>query len=94
MLRSKTFDFIPILLWIFIVYDYLEEFFIYRYKVALKCLRMDGPGDVENFLDEVKSMLEISDYHENIVNLQGITFNRRNSEISESSPIGVSSNES
>ena len=51
---------------------------------------MDGPGDVENFLDEVKSMLEISDYHENIVNLQGITFNRRNSEISESSPIGVS----
>ena len=26
------------------------------------------------FLDEVKSMLEIKGYHENIVNLQGITY--------------------
>ena len=26
------------------------------------------------FLDEVKSMLEINDHHDNIVNLQGITY--------------------
>ena len=37
---------------------------------------MDAPGDVENFLDEVKSMLEISDYHENIVNLQGVIYGK------------------
>ena len=29
---------------------------------------------VNEFLEEVKSMLEINAYHDNIVNLQGITF--------------------
>ena len=29
---------------------------------------------MELFLDEVKSMLEVKEYHENIVNLQGISY--------------------
>ena len=46
----------------------------FRYPVAIKCARVKSDADVANFLDEVKSMLEINDYHENIVNLQGITY--------------------
>ena len=30
--------------------------------------------EVNEFLEEVKSMLEIETYHDNIVNLQGITY--------------------
>ena len=59
----------------------------FRYPVAIKCLRVKSRGDMENFLDEVKSMLEIKEYHENIVNLQGITYKRS---ISENSSLGVS----
>ena len=36
---------------------------------------MPKPGiGVELFLDEAKSMLEIGEYHDNIVNLQGICY--------------------
>ena len=37
----------------------------------------DGKFTIEQmelFLDEVKSMLEVKDYHENIVNLQGVIY--------------------
>ena len=30
--------------------------------------------DMEVYLDEAKSMLEVGEYHQNIVNLQGITY--------------------
>ena len=32
--------------------------------------------EMESFLEEAKSMLEIRDYHENIVNLQGVIYGR------------------
>ena len=32
--------------------------------------------EVSEFLEEVKSMIEIKAYHDNIVNLQGITYKR------------------
>ena len=32
--------------------------------------------EMESFLEEAKSMLEIHDYHENIVNLQGVIYGR------------------
>ena len=32
--------------------------------------------EVSDFLEEVKSMIEIKAYHDNIVNLQGITYKR------------------
>ena len=32
--------------------------------------------EMESFLEEAKSMLEICDYHENIVNLQGLIYGR------------------
>ena len=36
---------------------------------------MPKPGtSVALFLDEAKSMLEIGEYHDNIVNLQGISY--------------------
>ena len=31
-------------------------------------------GQIEVFLDETKSMLELGTYHDHIVNLQGISF--------------------
>ena len=58
----------------------------FRYPVAIKCARVKSDVDVANFLDEVKSMLEINDYHENIVNLQGITYK---TSTRESSSLGV-----
>ena len=58
----------------------------FRYPVAIKCARVKSDADVANFLDEVKSMLEINDYHENIVNLQGITYK---TSTRESSSLGV-----
>ena len=30
--------------------------------------------EVNEFLEEIKSMMEISEYHDNIVNLQGMTY--------------------
>ena len=47
---------------------------------------MKSRDDISNFLEEVKSMLEVNEYHENIVNLQGITY--RNT-ICENTSIGV-----
>ena len=41
------------------------------------------PREIDEFLDEAKSMLEVDDYHANIVNLQGMTY--KNSSHEESS---------
>ena len=46
----------------------------FRYPVAVKSPRDNTKGHIEEFLEEVKSMLEINSYHDNIVNLQGITY--------------------
>ena len=43
-----------------------------RFAIAIK-VPNQGIG-VELFLDEAKSMLEIGEYHDNIVNLQGICY--------------------
>ena len=45
----------------------------FRYPVAIKSPKHNTEREIEEFLEEVKSMLEINSYHENIVNLQGIT---------------------
>ena len=47
--------------------------FVFRYPVAIKSPKYNTEREIEEFLEEVKSMLEINAYHENIVNLQGIT---------------------
>ena len=35
---------------------------------------------METFLEEAKSMLEIGEYHENIVNLQGVIYGEEDTE--------------
>ena len=42
--------------------------------MAIKSTKALKQCDTDDFLDEAKSMLEIDAYHENIVNLQGITY--------------------
>ena len=44
--------------------------------MAIKCPKITSAGEVDVFLEEAKSMLEINSYHENIVNLQGITYKK------------------
>ena len=39
---------------------------------------VDPQAAVYSLLDEAKSMLEINKYHDNIVNLQGIAYERSN----------------
>ena len=47
----------------------------FRYPVVIKRPKSNTSSTVNEFLEEVKSMLEINAYHDNIVNLQGITYN-------------------
>ena len=47
---------------------------IVRYPVAIKSPKISSARETEEFLEEAKSMIEIDAYHENIVNLQGITW--------------------
>ena len=43
--------------------------------IAIKTPRNDGDTqEIDLFLDEAKSMLEIGSYHDNIVNLQGVAY--------------------
>ena len=49
------------------------QYICFRYPVAIKSPKYNTEREIEEFLEEVKSMLEINSYHENIVNLQGIT---------------------
>ena len=58
-------------------------FVIFRYPVAIKKPKVNTQKEVNAFLEEVKSMLEINAYHENIVNLQGITYRTINRMASE-----------
>ena len=48
----------------------------YRFPVAIKHPQKLGENDMKLFFEEAKSMLEINDYHENIVNLQGIAYGK------------------
>ena len=48
----------------------------------MKCPKNNHLMEVDNFLEEIKSMLEIDCYHENIVNLQGITYKKKSNESS------------
>ena len=49
---------------------------ISRFPVAIKNPVPFGYEDMLIFLEEIKSMLEIDQYHENIVNLQGIMYGK------------------
>ena len=42
--------------------------------MAIKTPKSNTLNEMNVFLDEVKSMLEINAHHDNIVNLQGITY--------------------
>ena len=44
--------------------------------MAIKIPKNNSKMEVSEFLEEVKSMIEIKAYHDNIVNLQGITYKR------------------
>ena len=50
--------------------------FPYRYPVAIKVPKKYTEKECTEFLEEAKSMLEIKSYHDNIVNLQGIAYNK------------------
>ena len=52
---------------------------VLRYPVAIKCAKASIPFEIDEFLEEAKSMLEVDEYHTNIVNLQGITYKNSNS---------------
>ena len=54
----------------------------FRYPVAIKIPKNQAEREVYVFLEEVKSMLEIKTYHDNIVNLQGITYKRSRNDAS------------
>ena len=44
----------------------------YRFPVAIKSPKKVDSQSVKLFLDEAKTMVQIGEYHNNIVNLQGI----------------------
>ena len=52
----------------------------FRFPVAVKHPTNIGDQEMNTFLEEVKSMLEISVYQENIVNLQGILYGKEDEE--------------
>ena len=47
---------------------------LFRFQVAIKTNKATKQWETDAFLDEAKSMLETNAYHDNIVNLQGITY--------------------
>ena len=56
-----------------------------RFPIAIKHPHSDKDGnfgteEMETFLEEAKSMLEIGEYHENIVNLQGVIYGKEDIE--------------
>ena len=46
------------------------------FPVAIKCSRLSKESNVNELLEEAKSMLETNAFHENIVNLQGLTYKK------------------
>ena len=46
------------------------------FPVAIKCSRLSKDSDANELLEEAKSMLETNAFHENIVNLQGLTYKK------------------
>ena len=49
---------------------------IFRFPVAIKTSKIFDGMHIEMILDEAKTMLEIDAYHNHIVNLQGIAYER------------------
>lgn len=56
--------------------SYTKGVFLLRYPVAVKTPKNLAGTEIHEFLEEAKSMLEIKEYHDNIVNLQGITYTK------------------
>ena len=46
------------------------------FPVAIKCSRLSKESNANELLEEAKSMLETNAFHENIVNLQGLTYKK------------------
>ena len=46
------------------------------FPVAIKCSRVSKDSNSNELLEEAKSMLETNAFHENIVNLQGLTYKK------------------
>ena len=53
---------------------------IHRFPIAIKMPRTVNIYEIDLLMDEAKSMLEIKTYHENIVNLQGVTYKMNDEE--------------
>ena len=60
----------------------LSQLFVYSFNIAIKSNRYVAPNNLTQngidscmgaLMEEAKSMLEVGSYHENIVNLQGVT---------------------
>ena len=45
-----------------------------RFPIAIKAPINVDAQEIRLFLDEAKSMLQIGEYHNHIVNLQGVTY--------------------
>ena len=60
----------------FVLNVFPSQHYYFRYPVAIKSPKYNTEKEVYDFLEEVKSMLVIKKYHENIVNLQGITYKK------------------
>ena len=50
--------------------------FYCSFPVAIKCSRVPKESNSNELLEEAKSMLETNAFHENIVNLQGLTYKK------------------
>ena len=51
-----------------------------RFPIAIKHPKNLGDDEIRVFFEEAKSMIEINDYHGNIVNLQGIIYGKEDME--------------
>lgn len=51
----------------------LMSFFGFRFPIAIKKPHHNNDWNIKLLVEEAKTMLKVDEYHENIVNLQGIT---------------------
>ena len=49
------------------------HFFVFRFTIAIKTSLSDDLYENESLLDEARTMLKADEYHNQIVNLQGLT---------------------
>ena len=49
-------------------------YYDFRFPIAIKCSISKDPQKIDLFLEEAKTMLRIGNYHDHIVNLQGLVY--------------------